>query len=457
MRKADDAVAWDVRAEEFTDSGHLACLTKEYRTESFAQLIEMECERNTAFLVEWERQILSRRGADPHWAPGLTDLFRETPALSGVLYVSQNHVVSEALFADAPEEKAHFTDRPLHPAARDGLSDADALTFSFPRLYDLEGFGNAWGFMRIERRDSQGNGAGVLLSVTTIDSEVMELIRDQDRTELLSMYNRAWDGAIHDYLHHIALYTNPSFGIGKISPMSLSGLHLRVDAWGEDMHSTFNYEYWAHRTHRAITSVLFGDEARAQALDIAQSYFREVRAFADDLLDRHDACYVQRVVDYLACIYLWPLNVLISPLDEFFDRLTGSLDDLKVDPAADAGAIVARIARDMTIEAETADPPRAKGLRAVASVLGAQEREACGWSDVLRLKANWGTQRGYYEGWFHEIPVMYQGRPTRLHDPAEEIIRRVIETRDAYESVRTMSGEYELRGISPQGPELSAV
>lgn len=78
----------------------------------------------------------------------------------------------------------------------------------------------------------------MLLSVTTIDSEVMELIRDQDRTELLSMYNRAWDGAIHDYLHHIALYTNPSFGIGKISPMSLNGLHHRVDAWGEDMHST---------------------------------------------------------------------------------------------------------------------------------------------------------------------------------------------------------------------------
>lgn len=455
MRKAADAVAWDVRAEEFTDSGHLARLIEEYSTEPFAQSIARECERNAAFLVEWERQIRSRPAAEPQWEPGLVELFRETPALSGVLYVSQNHVVSEALFASAPEEKAHFTDRPLHPSARDGLSYADVLTFSFPRLYDLEGFGNAWGFMRIERQDDQGNGAGVLLSVTTIDAEVMELLRGQDRTELLSMYNRAWDGAIHDYLHHIALYTNPSFGIGKISPMSLSGVNHRVDSWGEDMHSTFNYEYWAHRTHRAITSVLFGDEARAQALHNAQRYFREVRAFADDLTGTRNACYVQRVVDYLACIYLWPLHVLVSPLDEFFDRLTASLDDLKVDPDANTRAIVARVALNMTVEAEAADPPRARGLSAVARVLGAQATP--GWSDVLRLKATWGTQRGYYEGWFHEIPVMYQGRPTRLHDPAEDIIRRVIETRAAHQPSRAMGGRYDLRGISPQGPDLSAV
>ena len=66
MRNAGDAIAWDVRAEEFNDGGHLTRLIEEYRTESFTQLIEMECERNTPFLVEWERQIRSRPGADPH-------------------------------------------------------------------------------------------------------------------------------------------------------------------------------------------------------------------------------------------------------------------------------------------------------------------------------------------------------------------------------------------------------
>lgn len=445
MRDADTAIVWDVHVDEFTHAGHLQRLIDDYSRQPFEAMVRLEGRRNAAFLSEWERQIVSRPGADAP-IPGLRELFTEATKLSGVLYVSQNHVLSEALFEREPEEKAHFTDRPLHPAARESLLGADGLTFSFPRLYDIEGFHNAWGFMRVERRDDTGNGAGVLLSVTTIDAEIMEALRAHGRTGLLSMYNHAWDGAIHDYLHHIALFTNPSFGIGKVSPMSLTGLQQEVDAWGEDMHSSFNYEYWAHRTHRGITSALLDDRARARVLENAQRYFRALRSFVVELAADHGHGYVQRVADYLACVYLWPMHVLLHPLDEAFDILAPLLDELHVDTGIDPAATAEELVQELRAEAATADPPRAAGLEGIAGLRG--DGGAWTWGDVVRLKTGLVTQRGYYEGWFHDTPVMYQGRPVRLHEPAAQIIDRVQAARTAYDPFLRSGLTYDLRGIA---------
>ncbi|MCJ1695963.1 hypothetical protein MT349_09210 [Rathayibacter caricis] len=457
MRDADTAVVWDVHAEDFRVGGHLHRLLEECVTQPFGGLVEEEGARREAFLREWERQIFTRAERDTTWRPDLRALFEEAPRLSGVLYVSQNHVLSEALFEKEPERKAHFTDRPLHPAARSALPRAHDLTFSFPRLYTIEGFSHAWGFMRIERFNDEENGAAVLLSTTTIDSEIMELLRSHGRSGLLSKYNQSWNDGIHDYLHHIALYTNPSFGIGKISPMSLHGLHEEVDAWGEDMHSTFNYEYWAHRTHRAITTSLIDEEKRADVRIRAEAYFAEVRAFGDELASHHPSDYAQRVVDYLACIYLWPLRVLFSPLDPLFDRLAPWLDALHLDPAAAPEVTAEKLVEQMFAEAELADPPRAADLRAVATALRPDARKgSSAWSTTLRLKTTWCTQRGYYEGWFHEIPIMYRGRPAMLHDPAEAIIRRVVETRNSYEPIHRAGDAYVLRGISTLAPATSS-
>lgn len=446
MRDTDTAVVWDVHVDEFTRVGHLQRLIDDYTRQPFGAMVRHEGRRNSAFLAEWERQIVARPGAEAAPIPGLRGLFDEAAKLSGVLYLSQNHVLSEALFEREPEEKAHFTDRPLHPAARGSLPGADGLTFSFPRLYDIEGFHNAWGFMRIERRDDTGNGAGVLLSVSTIDAEVMEAIRTHDRTALLSMYNHAWDGAVHDYLHHIALFTNPSFGIGKVSPMSLTGLQQEVDAWGEDMHSSLNYEYWAHRTHRAITSALFDDRDRAHILRSALRYFRELRGFVTELAAEHEQGYVQRVADYLACVYLWPMHTLVHPLDEAFDTLGPLLDELHVDTGSDPAATAEGLVQELLAEAAVADPPRAAGLEGTARIKAGGR--AATWGDVLRLKTGLLTQRGYYEGWFHDIPVMHRGRPVRLHEPAAQIIARVQAARTAYEPFLRSGLAYDLQGIA---------
>lgn len=65
-------------------------------------------------------------------AARLTEAFELAPDLSGVLYCSRNHVVSEALFDRANAAKAHLTDRTVASEVIQRLPAARDLTFSFP-------------------------------------------------------------------------------------------------------------------------------------------------------------------------------------------------------------------------------------------------------------------------------------------------------------------------------------
>jgi len=319
-------VIWDIYPNEFNSNGNLEKFIQIIKNENFNSLLRDELQRVSPFLEKWGDLL---HQIAPISAETLKEWFLKTPKLSGVIYFSHSTILSESFFSKNHSHLIrHPTDRIMCQEAATSLPSAKDLTFSFPRQYNFDGFYNSWGFIRIERDDENMNGAGVALSVVTLDSEVLGLIRQHGFQDLIHLYNQSWNHSIHDYIHHLALYTNPSFGIGKYSPMSIHNQNHAIDQWGEDMISTFNYEYWAHRTHRLITENLTDLNDDQIILD-AHIYFEEVRRFQEHLINhQYKLEYVQNIGQYLGCIYLWPLHILMHPhgsqmnsIGHFIERL----------------------------------------------------------------------------------------------------------------------------------------
>ncbi len=340
-KNTEDSIIWDVFPSDFTKDGSFEQLIQQWKKAQFASLIEEEKNRVFPFIQRWG-ELLSR--VSTITTKDLEELFFRTPLLSGVLYCSHSTVLSENFFDSQPERLSHPTDRVIAEEALKSLPSAKDLTFSFPRKYQFAGFYNSWGFVRVERKDDQGNGAAVLLSVITIDGAILDLLKKTGYKHLVNLFNQSWNGSIHDYIHHLGLYTNPSFGIGKRSPMSLRGLQKEVDAWGEDMVDTFNYEYWAHRTHRLITEDL-ADLDHELIIQDAHNYFSELNLFQQDLLRYgYKLSDVQRVSEYLASIYIWPLHILIHPYSITMEKIGEFLEFLILpevdDPIKEAAFIL---------------------------------------------------------------------------------------------------------------------
>ncbi len=304
-------IIWDIFPHEFDSNGHLEQFIQIVKQENFDWLLNEELKRVAPFLEKWGELL---QEISPINSETLKEWFLKTPKLSGVIYFSHSTVISELFFSKNNIHLiSHPTDRIICQEAINSLPSAKDLTFSFPRKYSFDGFYNSWGFIRIERQDENLNGAGIVLSVVTLDSEIMDLMRKHDFKHLAYLYNKSWDYSVHDYIHHLALYTNPSFGIGKLSPMSIYGQHHAIDQWGEDMVNTFNYEYWAHRTHRLITEKLTYPHD-SQILLNAQDYFLEIKHFQECLISHgYQIEYIQKVGQYLGCIFLWPLHILKHP------------------------------------------------------------------------------------------------------------------------------------------------
>jgi len=452
-------VVWDILPEDFNQNGHLQKLINSVKESDFEELVETEIQRTARFLEEWEKQLLheNQSAAIPPLQSqeiDLTQLFRKTPQLSGVIYLSHNYVMSEALFEEFPQNKRHLTDRVVHERIQQHLPAWQDLTFSFPRQYKFDGFYNSWGFVRIERSDAEINGKAVLLSVNTLDPHIMALMKKHEFTHLAELYNRAWDGAIHDYIHHIALYTNPSFGIGKLSPMSLADEHHLIDGWGSNMLDTFNYEYWAHFTHRLITEKVLTQDEKEKIISHAIQYFNEVSVFLSILLKDHSIKFVQRVSNYLVHIYLWPIHVLLHSLDPLFEKLIDAVGQLQVDFSVDLrheAAIKMQLSQE---NEKTPDHPRVIALKELVKGLRLHEKienpsQNITWLDLMRLSVDMIVQRGVYEKWFHHQHVLYKNTPTHPHIVMLHMIKILSETFPRFMQKQASIQPYTLKGIVP--------
>ncbi|MDN4641655.1 hypothetical protein QCD70_15490 [Agreia sp. PsM10] len=453
-----DRIAWDIDVADFRDGGNFDHMVRRLQTENFDLLVERECREVAPFLHAWEAEIRSAE----HW-PGLgggrnlETLFQEAPVASGVLYISRNHTISESFFQDVTSEKTHLTDRVVHPSIRDALAVSHDLTFSFPRTYTFDGYVNSWGFIRIDRELNDARGAGVLLSVTTLDPEVMRLLQTSGFEHVVELYDHAWDHAIHDYLHHIALYTNPSFGIGKLSPMSLAAAAADVESWGADMMSTFNYEYWAHRTHRSLTAGLLTSDDHEAILTHAIRYFEAVASFVETIGKGHNNDPLStRLWSYLSSIYLWPLHIVVHPMDSLFEKIGDIVNGLQHPDTERLRETLGAPLRHLQAESEESRDPRIMGLRGVVrDILGTDDLNDAthlmklSWFDLLRIRVEFEAQRGLYEGWYHDEPIMFAGRPVSATKTAKNIIEHVD---SAVRSVKARShslGPYKLKGIVP--------
>ena len=292
---------------------------------------------------------------------------------------------------------------------------------------------------------------------------------------LAHMYNRAWDGAIHDYLHHVALYTNPSFGIGRRSPMSLAGLNTPIDEWGEHMVDTYNYEYWAHRSHRLITERVLSDTDRQNISKTACDYVGEVYRF-------HRLCSeggepsekISAMTSYLLAIYLWPTSILLGPGSSHVETIGRAIDHGPFRFSDDALAEVTRILTTGRISEdsaalaashraclsgldglisfiETAQTPIERAVAGSLTSIGALEWKTrpphLTWYQWLRLTVDVIGYRGLYEGWYHDRPILY--RDERI--PAHEATMRFLERFSAsLQNFRQLDiGNYTLSGIVP--------
>lgn len=448
-------VIWDVSPEDFSDRGCLSTWMGQLKNRDFTELLLEELAYVAPFLEEWNRQLCHENGQSKIYSEfppiDLIQIFQNTPALSGVLYSSRNCVVSESLFQQNASCLKHLTDRCVHPVVQEKLSRWSDLTFSFPRQYQFEGFYNSWGFVRVERRRKGGNGAAVLLSATTLDERVMTLMRRYRFEHLADLYNEAWDGAIHDYIHHIALYTNPSFGVGKRSPLSLSNVHHLVDAWGEDMLDTFNYEYWAHRTHRLITEKLFTPQHTLQRMDKLTTYLQEVGSFCELLCQNESAVYVQKISTYLVCIYLWPLHILVHPFDPLFERVAEVVNRLQIVPIGALQQEILFRVQSVLQNPNLACGPKEWALRETVQRLGIEEKiqnDTLDWFTLLRFQTDWVVQRGVYEGWFHNQPVLYQNRPVSCHQVTLQMLNVLQRTFPLFEQKLPEIEPYTLQGIT---------
>lgn len=475
-RNTADSVIWDIFPENFTENGSFEKLIEMWKSGSFSSLVMQEILRVRPFLRAWGDLLFKTTGTS---ADDLEHLFLKAPELSGVLYCSHSTVLSENFFVPAPQKITHPTDRVIAQEALQRLPSAKDLTFSFPRKYEFAGFYNSWGFVRIERKDDEGNGAGVLLSVVTLDGEVLDLLKKMQCEPLVNLYNQSWNGAIHDYIHHLALYTNPSFGIGKRSPMSLVNLHREVDQWGEDMVDTFNYEYWAHRTHRLVTGNC-PEVKPEQIIQDAKEYFFQTSQLQDRMLKSgYERAYVQKVGEYLGSIYLWPLHILVHPYGEVMQKVGESIELLdlpeKKDLLMEAGTLLSgkyfpqdpRLQEKIFAKLQTKvlggsreevknflialsqldEHPLLKGLAiALKSLKICDEKIPFPKQEWLRFKVAITVQRGMYNCWEHSYPVIFQKQVTDPLIVFSKIFQIVQNTLSQY---RKQRHSYELSGISP--------
>ncbi|MGE4574881.1 MULTISPECIES: hypothetical protein [Parachlamydia] len=451
-------VIGDISPEDFHQNGAFFAFIQHLKSMNFDELIALELHQVGHFLKIWEQQLNEENTCSHIYGDllpiDLGELFLQTPKLSGVLYLSHNHVISEAFFQENPQNLQHLTDRVIHPIIQKQLPEWKDLTFSFPRRYRFSGFYNSWGFIRVERKDVQGNGCGIILSITTLDAEVMTMMKKQHYEHLGDLYNQAWDGAIHDYVHHIALYTNPSFGIGKVSPMSLVNEHSVIDKWGADMLDTFNYEYWAHRTHRLITGNMMGEGDKQQLISKAKKYFTEVYAFLQILLKENSPSYVQRVSNYLVNIYLWPLHIIIHPFDLKFEELTEEINRLQVDYDTNIPEEIDKMLQIIKQQAIPPNEPRSVALNETIKKLQLREkmqtsRDSITWYDVMRLNTDSLVQRGMYEGWFHNHDIFYQNQPISPNKAALHMLTALKQTFSSFEKKSHSIQSYCLKGIVP--------
>jgi hypothetical protein len=496
----------------------------------FTDLIRVERERVLPFLRVWGELLSENHSIS---SADLESYFLQSAGLSGVLYCSHSTVLSESFFVAQGKRLTHLTDREIAAEALASLPSAKDLTFSFPRKYEFASFYNSWGFVRVERLDERGNGAGVLLSVVTLDAEILELLKQTGFKHLAHLFNQSWNGSVHDYIHHLALYTNPSFGIGKRSPMSLAGLNGEIDRWGEEIVDTFNYEYWAHRTHHLITARLAEIEDQVMIQD-AQNYFLEVALFQESLIrNGYDRAYVQRVGEYLGSVYLWPLHILIHPYGatmesigrfiEFLD-LPQELDRLKEaasllggkqcpqDPRLQGKILIKMVEilkwdethpalqenvssfqeeggkgsylefiREIVAAKQTAsqgkkvvdfstilksnetiqstflsilsgmdETPLEKGISVALQALQiGRDKTPLGKGEWLRFKVAITVQRGMYNCWDHEHPVIFQKQPTDPLTVFAEMFAILKKTLSSYQHHLLNRNSYELSGICP--------
>lgn len=541
----EDSIIWDIFPDEFTGDGYFENFIQKIKNENFENLLQNELERVSPYLNTWGDLL---RNITPISPDILKEWFCKTPQLSGVIYFSHSTVLSESFFSSDTSLTRHPTDRIISDKIQSVLPSAKDLTFSFPRQYNFDGFYNSWGFIRIERQDNNGNGAGVALSVVTLDSKIMELMRKNGFQHLAYLYNQCWNGSIHDYIHHLGLYTNPSFAIGKHSPMSIYGQHLDIDKWGKEMVDTFNYEYWAHRTHRLITENQKNLNF-IQIINDAEIYFKEAGNFQKKLLDsQQELEYVQKIGQYLGCIYLWPLHILIHPYGPIMDKIGQFIDflilpqkkdrildtiealltiqypqELKaksrlflelinclnwtnehpslketciefenfkkkshiiplnqtfiefldiiasngIHPAIneielrkilDIQKIIHKTASNeikktyLSILSNLQETPLQKGMSKALKALSLEngnEKVPLSNYEWIRFKTEIIVQRGLYNCWEHDLPVIFRGQPTHPFEAFHEIFKIIQQTYQSCKPYLFEGSHYELAGIHP--------
>ncbi len=180
----------------------------------------------------------------------------------------------------------------------------------------------------------------------------------------------------------------------------------------------------------------------------------------------------ERIISYLLAIYLWPLNILFDPqsgeLQPVYDlidsgpiRFEGSasetvrsiLLDGKISESSDRlTAFHDKLhsgADGITFFMNEANSPVELGIAGLLAEIGPERwREATGrlrFSDFLRLTVCVIGYRGLYEGWRHNLPILYQHREVAPHEATIAFLEKLEETFSDFEG--SDLGEYKLHGI----------
>ncbi len=465
----------EISPYDFRAGGDFDRVHEKLTGQDYDDLVAEECARVSHYLDEWQRQLQKADKAKVMRELGdLRTAFRNMPTYSGVLYLSDNLVLSEAVFDTDAEGQAHLTSRSVHPVVKRSLPWTDRLTFSFPRKYNFFGFWNSWGFVRFPEVSKGRRDRAILISCTTLDPQILKLLEKTDMEDLALQYNRVWRGAIHDYLHHVVMYTNPSFGIGRRSPMSLAGANEPVDDWGQRMMSTFNYEYWAHRSHRLITAALMTPETEDTSVGWAMEYFDNVFEFSRQLRDSgENADLVERAAAYLVAIYLWPLNILFHPRSAHAAKIRNKLKAAPFASPADGWASVATALSRPEYGCENsnlqglmsdnpntqlaglhtfkifADSPHQKAVAARMTLSGFMPQTnpstPLDWGNWVAMLTEIEGFRGLYEAWFHDEPVCLNEAEIEPHQATLDFISAFVKTRAAFAG--TEPQDFTLHGI----------
>lgn len=468
-------VVREISPHDFRSGGDFDRVHERLTGQEFDDLVAEECTRVSHYLDEWQRQLHKVDKASVMREMGdLRTAFRDMSTYSGVLYLSDNLVLSEAIFDNAAEGQAHLTSRSVHPVVKRKLPWTDRLTFSFPRKYNFFGFWNSWGFVRFPEVNKDRQDRAILSSCTTLDPQILKLLEKTGMEDLALQYNRVWRGAIHDYLHHVVMYTNPSFGIGRRSPMSLAGANEPVDDWGQRMMSTFNYEYWAHRSHRLITAALMTPETEETSLGWAMEYLEGVFEFSRRLFaSGESADLADRAAAYLVAIYLWPLNILFDPRSAHAAKIRNKLKAAPFPGPVDGWASVATALSRPEYGGEgsnlqgllsdnpytllaglhtfriVGDSPHQKTVAARMTLSGFTHQTnpstPLDWGDWVAMLTEIEGFRGLYEAWFHDEPVRLNGVEVEPHQATLDFISAFAETRKAFACSEPR--EFALHGI----------